>query len=103
MADKIADITAEIEELEAQIAAKKEALETLKNTDPVYVFAENLHKTTCHNDHTEYCGWYYEIKDGKADWENGWTHKRYLEKAVALLKIAPDAKMVLDILETVRG
>lgn len=39
--------------------------------------AIKLHEMLCHGNHTDYCGWYYEIRDGVHDW-NRWEHQHYL-------------------------
>ena len=43
-----------------------------------------LHKALCHSNHTDQCGWYYEINGIEHDWAR-WTHKDYLKKADILI------------------
>lgn len=62
-------------------------------------FAIDLHEETCRGDHTERCGWFYE--SGPNVWENG-THKRYLKKAIEVLKVV-DAETTMKVLKAVRG
>ena len=39
--------------------------------------AIKLHDLTCKSNHTDGCGWYYEISKGSHNW-TGHTHQRYL-------------------------
>ena len=57
-----------------------------------------LHTNLCHTDHTEGCGWYYEVKDGVHDFSgrgNG-SHQHWLSRADKTLKslrlAAPELK-----------
>lgn len=44
-----------------------------------------LHTRLCHANHTDQCGFYYEIDGIEDDWTR-YTHKTYLEKADNMLK-----------------
>ena len=46
--------------------------------------AIELHGGTCTWNHTDGCGWFYEMRDGIHDW-SGSTHKRYLNSANTIL------------------
>ncbi len=74
--DKIEQMRKELEELEA---AQKEE----ERLTPVYKLAIALHENLCHANHTDGCGWYYEFKNKRHDWD-GNSHSWYLEKAVKL-------------------
>ena len=43
-----------------------------------------LHKKLCNSNHTDQCGWYYEVNGIEHDWTR-WTHSKYLEKANNLI------------------
>lgn len=43
-----------------------------------------LHQKLCRWNHTDGCGWYYAISDGKHNWDEH-THNLYLNKASKLL------------------
>lgn len=46
-----------------------------------------LHSVLCHLNHTDMCSWYYEMKhDGLEDDFSKYTHKKYLEKARAVIQ-----------------
>ena len=67
----------EITELEAQLAVAE--------SEPVnYALARELHKITCYQNHTDGCGWYYEVSNDIDDW-NGQSHRPYLHRANRLL------------------
>lgn len=55
-----------------------------------------LHDKLCHSNHTDQCGWYYEIDGIKHDW-TGYAHKTYLEKANKLI----ESGMTIDVMKTV--
>lgn len=74
-----------IEELKKEIAdleQKKQHEEEMKAKTPARYLAEKLHNTCCHNDHNEFCGWYYE----NGNW-SGYAHSSWLEKAEKMIAI----------------
>ncbi len=69
--------------------------------------AEALHKATCTWNHTDGCGWYYEVADSYPvpTWE-GWAHAEYFKKAVALEeRLAPDVpiEVIILVIEKMKG
>jgi hypothetical protein len=48
------------------------------------ILASELHSAFCRQNHTDYCGWYCETKDGTDDWSM-WSHEQYLGYAEKLL------------------
>jgi len=90
--EELAKAQEEVERIQQEIA-EREALSEDKR------FAVDLHDATCHADHTERCGWFYE--HGPNVWNNG-THKRYLDKANEILKVV-DAETTMKVLKAVRG
>ncbi len=49
-----------------------------------------MHGNLCHSDHTEHCGWHYEVNKGQHDF-NGSTHRHWLgraEKTIRSVKLA---------------
>ena len=44
-----------------------------------------MHKKMCRNNHTDGCGWYYEVSQGNHNW-SGNEHKLWKDKAKTLLK-----------------
>jgi hypothetical protein len=77
-ASKIEELKAQIAKLEAQDAA-------LAALAPDHRLAMTLHETLCQWNHTDGCGWFYEMRDGIDDWA-GDAHGRYLSKAHRLIK-----------------
>jgi len=67
----------EINTLESQLIAAK--LES-----PDQQLAKELHSMLCTWNHTDGCGWFYEIKNDQDDW-NGHSHGEYLKKAQKLI------------------
>lgn len=75
---KIADLQNQINELEAADAA-------FKAMGEIPQLAVALHDTQCRWNHTDGCGWYYEMHTNKLGvkvhhWD-GQTHDRYLKRA----------------------
>lgn len=85
-----------IQTLQAQLEAEQEKLRQFDQLTPLQQFATDIHALTCHQEHTETCGWFYEKWDNAAT-GNMWTRQRYLEKAERLLTIT-DAATALAVL-----
>lgn len=49
--------------------------------------AMKLHHKFCHDNHTDMCGWFYEIKNGEDVWTDS-EHSRWLKKANELLRVS---------------
>ena len=58
-------------------------LEALDKMLPEEALAVVIHDMTCTHNHTDGCGWYYEVAKNVHDWNKA-SHKGYLEKATAL-------------------
>lgn len=87
--------TNRIEELERELAQRKAELEKLikeekeaaekaqaelDNNDPLKQLAIQLHNSLCRYNHTDGCGWYYEVSNERHNW-NGCSHENWLNKA----------------------
>jgi hypothetical protein len=74
----------------------------LGTEDPVRQLASKLHSYLCTNNHTDGCGWFYEMHaDTKTDDWNGRTHGRYLQKARLLIHECETKKIsAMDALDT---
>lgn len=46
-----------------------------------------LHDKNCTSNHTDDCGWYYEVSKEKLDWHdwNGYSHQKWFERAEEVL------------------
>lgn len=75
--DDINKLQLEKSKLEAQLEAFN------KLTEPQQLAIE-LHDRFCRSNHTDACGWYYEMSDGMDKWD-GSTHVRYLNQAENLI------------------
>lgn len=64
--------------------------------------AIKLHESLCHHDHTEWCSWFYEIKEGLEDDWSGYAHRDYLDRADRVLKVCDDEKMIIDLIEAMK-
>jgi hypothetical protein len=80
-AEKIAKIDKEIAELDCMSPPERIAI--------------GLHDLVCTSNHTDACSWYYEVKDGKHDWEKD-THKLWLNKGVLVSKYIDQQKIDED-------
>jgi hypothetical protein len=76
-ADKIAELRAEADKLEAA----EKAFKALPADEQLAI---TLHSLLCHWNHTDGCSWEYEGSGGKTDW-NGYAHKEYLTKGRKML------------------
>lgn len=66
-----------VESLEQERLAEEE--------EPLKDIATRMHEVLCQYNHTDGCGWHYEVKDGVHNW-TGWAHARWLKKAHDLTK-----------------
>lgn len=79
------------EEIEVAISKRLQEIDTLqkkleeaKNNSPEHL-ARQLHSMACSWNHTDGCGWFYEIdKNGVDNW-SGSSHEHYLKKAIRLM------------------
>lgn len=78
---------ATLEKVEAEISRRLEeieelqvSLELLKTEPGDYALARKLHSEQCTWNHTDGCGWFYEISNGIHDW-SGYQHGVYLGRA----------------------
>lgn len=94
----ISSIEQEIARQNLNIKKLEKQLREFKDLSPNKKLAISLHELSCHWNHTDGCGWYYEFKDGQHDWQ-GSSHGSYLSKAEKLIgkctecNIAPDTAM----------
>ena len=88
IAQRTQQFNQEVKELEAQLAAVK--LET-----PDQQLAKQLHAMLCTWNHTDGCGWYYEMKGKQEDW-SGHAHGEYLIKAHMIMHQCDQRKISVD-------
>lgn len=103
MADTIKEIDKLIETAEKSLASlhrQRKNMEAQKLT-PTQEFAIVLHSKRCRHNHTDGCGWYYEMKDGVHLWNGGpySAHKEYYDKAVKIMSAGFDPADVEKLLE----
>lgn len=82
--DGILQEETELARLEADLKRRKELLKTAKReldtSTPTHHLAIAMHQRLCRWNHTDGCGWHYEIKDGIHNW-SGHDHARWLRTA----------------------
>ena len=103
-----------IKSVEARIAQVKQELGELENQLATYQaetnecrLARELHDLSCRHNHTDGCGWFYEIgQDQVADWTE-FAHREYLKMAQTLLRVCEDLNITpeaaIDIFKIIRG
>jgi hypothetical protein len=84
LSDDIEKLQNEIAEQNVKLEALKRAQEELALQAPEYQLAIRLHDSFCRWNHTDGCGWHYEITKGVHDW-NGHSHGSWLKKARRVL------------------
>ena len=84
MTDKIDERNLEIKAELLELHEQKRQL-ALQNEDEQLAIV--LHGILCHWNHTDGCGFEYEIRDGIHQWDNA-SHKPYLEKSRKLIRFA---------------
>lgn len=86
------DIDKRKQELKSELAElEAEEARLLALSDDARL-AEELHTLQCNWNHTDGCGWFYEIHKGVVDW-SGWAHAQYLEKARKVMRALPSMEV----------
>jgi hypothetical protein len=92
MTESVEELKAKIAKLQAEVAAKKKTAEAeiarfkkeeFERETPARRFATSMHECTCHSNHEDGCGWYYD-----SSWDD-YAHKTALEQANRILKALP--------------
>jgi hypothetical protein len=106
MSQSIKQIDEKIVEAEKAIEELKAKREALIAERPETRLARELHSKLCAWNHTDGCGWFYEMKDGVDDWR-GDAHSRYLTKASTFIKMCERKGIStddgLEMFEALRG
>jgi hypothetical protein len=99
-------IEEKIKQHKADMAKLEKELEKAKLESPDQQLAKELHGMLCTWNHTDGCGWFYEIKNKEDDWL-GRTHGEYLKKAQKLICQCKDegirVETALSMFKTIRG
>ena len=91
----IASIEADIAKRKKELAELETKLETAKLESPEVQLARQLHTMLCSWNHTDGCGWFYEMKNGQDDWI-GHAHDQYLTKARVLTNRCKEHNITTD-------
>ena len=84
-----------IQQAEKELAKLKAEKEQYDSMGQDQLLAIELHDTMCRHNHTDGCGWFYEISSGQHRWESR-EHTVWLQKATNLLR-SYSMETVLDI------
>jgi hypothetical protein len=95
-------------DLKSQIAALEDQLENLRRQKmiedreqarltPEQKLAIQLHAAICHQNHTDGCGWHYEVKNGVHEWANGGAHVGWLTHARKISGFCASKHVQLDV------
>lgn len=97
--EKIKKHKQELKDLEQQLVEAK--LES-----PDHRLAKELHNLLCTWNHTDGCGWFYEVKNKQDDW-TGHAHGVYLKKAQMLIHTCGQSKIsvekAIEMFKLIRG
>lgn len=109
LASRISALEDQLENLRRQKMIEDEAA---KRLTPDQQLAIQLHEKLCTANHTDGCGWHYEIRDSVHDWAEGkhenWNeHSRWLGKARKVSAFCKDHQMstedALALISVIRG
>ncbi len=94
---KIAEHRRQIAELEAEQAA-------FQAMTPNQQLAITLHDVLCNWNHTDGCGWFYEVHKGVDDW-HGHAHASWLQRATKIRGLLPDftEQEIMKVVRAVKG
>lgn len=100
------EVESEIEKKRRDLAklesVRKNMLEDVQSASDAGQLAIELHKKFCNYNHTDGCGWLYEIRDGVHDWTKP-DHVRWHRMATTLLGRGYTRQLVLDIVNIIKG
>ena len=82
----IASIEADIAKRKKELVELEQTLTKAKLESPDKQLAKELHGMLCRWNHTDGCGWFYEMKNNEDDW-TGHAHGEYLGRAQKLTHI----------------
>lgn len=82
-------LTKELAKQSAALLKEQERIKELEYSSEDKEDAIKLHDTVCRFNHTDGCGWFYDIKDGVHNW-SGFEHKVNLEKVAKIRKLFPE-------------
>jgi len=85
----ISKLEKEIEETTRKLVELQTELDSKKAEEPVKLLAMEMHEHNCTRNHTDGCGWHYEITKGVHDW-TGNSHSNWLAKAQKTLQLAEE-------------
>lgn len=89
------DLKSQIDTLEAQLEnlRRQKMIEDAEAAarSPTHNLAIEMHEALCVHNHTDACGWHYEIKKGVHDWAG--EHARWLGKAAKIQAFCQNHKM----------
>ena len=73
-----------IQRAQEEIADLERQLGILQKEDPEKQLARELHSQFCTHNHTDGCGWFYEVRNGIDDWSDS-SHADWLDRAGKVL------------------
>lgn len=91
----IASIEADIAKRKKELVELEQTLTKAKLESPDKQLAKELHGMLCRWNHTDGCGWFYEIKNKEDDW-TGHAHGEYLMKAQSLIGKCTEHNITFD-------
>ena len=89
------------EELQAELKRRDEQRRILSAMNKDHRLAILLHDALCRWNHTDGCGWFYEVQEDIHDWRKR-DHQVWLKKSRAALKVLDDPDLILAIVKAVR-
>lgn len=89
--------------LEARLDELDDIEQALDSYTPAQQLALTLHSSQCHLNHTDGCGWEYEVHKGVDDW-GGSTHLRWEKKAAEAMRLLPafTAEQIIEVARVLR-
>lgn len=90
----------EQKKLNQRIDDLKEQKRIIDQSAPENKLAIMLHDCMCTWDHTNGCGWYYEISKNEHNWASP-AHQDYLKKARNIIMKCEEVGLKYDLVETV--
>ena len=102
----IASVEKRIAETKQELTELEHQLKTYQAEPREQQLARELHDLACNANHTDGCGWYYEIHKGIDDWSRS-EHREWLKRAQCLIQCCEmthtDAATAMALYRVIRG
>ena len=93
---RMAEIAEDVAELKAEMVRLTDGKTKFLEQTPEQMLAITLHDTLCRHNHTDGCGWHYELDDDKHMWTRS-THRHWHANATQMIRLCLAENITTDV------